>query len=373
MRSIRITHIIDFENRNIWFEEYLTMLSEYGIKQEVVAIKKNPYLRSFCQENTIFFGSGTYYIFYSILQILRGGKSDFLLSHGYKPSLFAQFIGKVFVTRFIVIHHHQPNFFNLLRLRSHFVGTFHSRIAKISYRSSFAIQAFSGEVSRALHDYGIPQAKIFLNPIGINLKSLQYYASFSRQESVSNKLEKNVISISRLSWEKNLHLAIEAIALANQMGERIQYSIYGSGPERESLIKLIKYCKAEEFIHLKGFESEVLSKMQAADLFLHTSLTESYGQAIFEALYLGTPILSSSVGISLDLAKIYGPRIQLISDYSPNGLANQMITMLNGDYTNQPLNEVEVASLQEHSMSSSVFNLVTFLNNSLGPSSKYRK
>jgi len=373
VRSIRIIHIVDFENRNIWFEEYLTMMSEYGIKQEVIAIKKNPYLRSFCQENSLFFGGGTQYLVHSMLKILRGGKADFLLSHGYKPSLFAQFIAKVFRIRFIVIHHHQPYFFDLLRSRSPFKGTFHSIIAKMSYHSSFAIQAFSGEVSRALHEYGIPQSKVFVNPIGINLKSLQHYASLSKQESVSHKLEKNIVSVSRLSWEKNLHLAIEAIALANQMGERIQYSIYGSGPERESLIELIRYCKAEEFIHLEGFESEVLSKMQASDLFLHTSLTESYGQVIFEALYLGTPILSSGVGISIDLAEIYSTRIQLISDYSTKGLANQIITMLNGDYTNQPFNEVEVASLHEHSMSSSVFNLVTFLNNSLGPSSKYRK
>ncbi len=373
MRSIKITHIVDFENRNVWFEEYLTMLSEYGIEQEVIAIKKNPYLSLFCKQNTMVFGGGTHFVLCLILKLLNRRKPDFVLSHGYKPSLFAQFIGKVFGIRFIVIHHHQPYFFDLLRSRSHFKGTIHSRIAKMSYHSSFAIQAFSLEVIRALHEYGIPQTKVFINPIGINLTSLQGYATFSRQKPTTHNLEKNIISVSRLSWEKNLHLAIKAIVLANEMGERIQYSIYGGGPEKESLTQLIKDSKAEEFIHLKGFTNEVLSRIEAADLFLHTSLTESYGQVIFEALYLKTPILCSEVGIAIDLEKIHGTRIQLISDYSTKGLANQIITMLNGDYTNQPFNEVEVASLHEHSMSSSVFNLVTFLNNSLGPSSKYRK
>ncbi len=370
MDSIKIIHIIDFENRNVWFEEYLTILNQYEIDQEIVAIKKNPYLRFFCIQNRIPFGGGTKYILYSLLNIPKGKKADFVLSHGYKPSLFAQLLSRITFIRFIVIHHHQPNFFNLLRSRKHFKGAIHLRIAGLCYQSSFAIQSFSSEVSNTLLEFGIHKNKIFFNPIGINLKSMQNQALSSQQEYSSQNLEKKIISVCRLSWEKNLPLAIEAVVLANQMGGEIQYEIYGDGPEKESLIKLIKDRKAEAYIHLKGFDVNILTKIHAAGLLLHTSLTESYGQVIFEAFFLNTPILSSRVGVSIDIANINPSKIQLISDYSPKGLANQIITFFNRYYVNQPLSEVEVTFIQEHSMSKSVSKLVTFLNDSLGPTSK---
>ena len=373
MDSIKIIHIVDFENKNIWFEEYLTILSQYEIDQEVVAIKKNPYLRFFCLQNQIPFGGGTQYFFYSLLKIPKGKKADFLLSHGYKPSIFAQLLNRITSIRFMIIHHHQPNFFNLLRSRKYFKAAIHLRIAGLCYQSSFAIQSFSSEVRNTLLEFGVSKTKIFFNPIGINLKSMQNQALSSQQEYSSQNLEKKIISVCRLSWEKNLSLAIEAVVRANQIGGGIQYDIYGDGPEKESLIKLIKDRKAEAYIHLKGFDVNILSKIQAADLLLHTSLTESYGQVIFEAFFLNTPILSSRVGVSIDIANIDPSKIQLISDNSPKGLANQIITFLNRDYLKQPMSEVEVTFIQEHSMSESVSNLVTFLNDSLGPMSKHSR
>ncbi len=246
----------------------------------------------------------------------------------------------------------------------------HLRIARFCYQSSFAIQSFSSEVSTALLECGIPRTKIFFNPIGINLKSIQNHTLSSQQKNISQNLEKKIISVCRLSWEKNLPLAIEAVVLANKIGDGIQYEIYGDGPEKESLIKLIKDRKAEAYIHLKGFDEDIFSKIQTSSLLLHTSLTESYGQVIFEAFFLKTPILSSKVGVSIDIANIDGSKLQLISDYSPKGLAGQIITFFSRDHVNQPFSEVEVTFIQEHSMSKSISNLVTFLNDSLGTLSK---
>jgi glycosyltransferase involved in cell wall biosynthesis len=370
---IKLIHIVDFENKNSWFEQYLLLLTKYQIVSEVVAIKKNTYLRIFCEENGIHFRGPAHFYFHTVFSYDRKGQSGFLLSHGYKPSLYALLMSKILGTKFVVIHHHQPHFFNLLRSRKPFKASIHSRIAKVSYQASFAIQSFSSEVSEALLESGVSQTKIFFNPIGMDLEPLQECASNSSQEFISKHLDLNVVSVCRLSWEKNLGLAIESIILAHQMDNRIQYFIYGDGPEKESLAQLIKARGADKFIHLKGFEKLILPKMKDADLFLHTSLTESYGQVIFEVFFLGTPILSSRVGVSIDLAKIDGKRVQLISGTSPEALSMQITGMLKQEQKRRPFNQAETSLLEAHSLTASVSNLVTFLTESLEHSSKKSK
>ena len=370
---IKLIHIVDFENKNSWFEQYLLLLTKYQIVSEVVALKKNPYLRIFCEENGILFRGPAHFYFQAIFSYDRRGQEGFLLSHGYKPSLYALLMSKILGTKFVVIHHHQPHFFNLLRSRKPFKASIHSKIAKVIYQASFAIQSFSSEVSEALLESGISQTKIFFNPIGMDLEPLQECASISSKEFISKNLDLNVVSVCRLSWEKNLGLAIEAIILAHQMDNRIQYFIYGVGPDKESLAQLIKARAAEKFIHLMGFERIILPRMKDADLFLHTSLTESYGQVVFEVFCLGTPILSSRVGVSIDLAKITGTRVQLITDTSPEALAMQITGILKQNQKRRPFNQAEKVLLQTHSLTASVSNLVTFLIDSFEHSSKKSK
>lgn len=341
------------------------MLSEFDIESQVVAIKKNPYLRRFCLQNGIRFSSSSVFLFDTIKKRHRTGKFDILLSHGYKPSLFAQILNKILNYKFMVIHHHQPNFFKHLRTRNYLKGSIHSKIANVCYRSSFAIQSFSSEVSEALLTSRIPESKIFFNPIGMDLESLEEIVSNAESENPSNEIEKNIISISRLSWEKNLFLAIEAIVLAYKSDNRIRYSIYGDGPQRELLLQLIKDRNADKYIHLKGFENGILPKLKDADLFLHTSLTESYGQVIFEAFFVGTPILSSRVGVSIDIEKIHEANIQVFLEGTPSELAKQIIFMLNKKNGNRKLNKKELEFVEGHSLTSSVSNLVTFLNGEL--------
>lgn len=358
-------HIVDFENKNSWFEQYLIILSEFDIDSQVVAINKNPYLQLFCLQHGMRFSSANEFLFDSIMKKHGVRKIDFLISHGYKPSLFALILSKMLKYKFMVVHHHQPNFFRHLRSRNYFKGSIHSKIASLCYRSSFAIQSFSSEVSEALLKSHTPQSKVFFNPIGINLEPLQEIIAKADKVNLSHEIEKNVVSISRLSWEKNLPLAIEAIVLAHQSDDRIRYSIYGDGPQRELLLQLIKDRDAEKYIHLKGFENGILPKLKDADLFLHTSLTESYGQVIFEAFFVGTPILTSRVGVSIDIEKIHEANIQIFLEETPSELAKQIIFMLNKKNRNRQLSNKELEFVEGHSVTSSVSNLVTFLNREL--------
>ena len=361
---IKVIHCVDFDNRNIWFEEYLNHLSSLGIQQEIVMLKGNKPLADYANNNGLYTQGALKFCLKSIFGEARGPKSSYVLAHGYIPSVVVSMLIPFSKIRLMIIHHHQPNFFKLLRTRSFLKGFLHGSLLQFTYKSSFAIQSFSEEVRESLLGYSVPVEKIFMNPIGINLNRLKEFLKPIQHFDYVENFDSTIVSVSRLSWEKNLVLAIKAVILAKESGVAIRYYIYGDGPERRSLEDLIRQENASDYITLMGYDSDIFDVLYSADLFLHTSQTESYGQVIFEAYCIGVPVLTSRVGVAIDLYDPNDKRILLLEKNEPMLLANQIYESLKNRELKQKLNE-DFSELREHSIEKSTRNLVNFLQTSL--------
>ena len=114
-----------------------------------------------------------------------------------------------------------------------------------------------------------------------------------------------VLMASRLTREKNIGMAIEAIRRLTQKrtqinAEKILLLIVGDGSEQEALQKLIVKCQLSNVI-IEPWTNDLISYYKTADLFLLTSNYEGYGRTVVEAMAAGLPVIMTDVGLAGEL------------------------------------------------------------------------
>lgn len=114
----------------------------------------------------------------------------------------------------------------------------------------------------------------------------------------------HVISVGRLSPEKDQATLVEALARLIRRGEEgLHLTILGDGPQREALVNQAAALGVAGHLHLPGFVRRPLDYMADADVFALSSLREAFGFVLVEALALGLPVVSTDCP--------YGPRFIL--------------------------------------------------------------
>ncbi len=106
---------------------------------------------------------------------------------------------------------------------------------------------------------------------------------------------KILMSLGRLSPEKNPELAIEIMSDPKIRQQEIYWVWFGGGLEFQKLQELKTTLKLEKMI-FAGHEPLASQWLATADVFVLTSLTEGLPIALLEAMLSKKPILSSSVG-----------------------------------------------------------------------------
>ncbi|MBI3671782.1 glycosyltransferase family 4 protein, partial [Candidatus Azambacteria bacterium] len=108
------------------------------------------------------------------------------------------------------------------------------------------------------------------------------------------QFEKIILMASRLTKEKNIPLAIEAMKEVVKKYPKAGLLIVGDGPEKEKL--KAKRSTLNANIIFEDWTDDLASYYKTSDIFLLTSDYEGYGRTIIEALVAGTPVVSTDVG-----------------------------------------------------------------------------
>lgn len=112
-----------------------------------------------------------------------------------------------------------------------------------------------------------------------------------------SKAEKRFISVARLDdFQKDQTMLIEAFSEFLEIYPNYHLDIYGDGPSREDLQRLIEDLGVEERIHLMGKSSNPAKKIAASQAFILTSVYEGMPNALLEAMSVGTPCISTDCG-----------------------------------------------------------------------------
>lgn len=181
-------------------------------------------------------------------------------------------------------------------------------------------------------DFHIKKVKINVisSPIdtpGIDRAIKQKLSKTERQLFGNNRI---MLSVGRLHFQKNYSLMLNIFRQVSLKIGNIKLIIIGDGQEKEKIMEMIKSFNLEGKVIMMGTKINPYKYFNNADFYITTSLFESFGQSILEALYLGKRIIISSdlLGINSTLRKAITERSAsgqfYIIDKSPNLNANKI-------------------------------------------------
>lgn len=103
-----------------------------------------------------------------------------------------------------------------------------------------------------------------------------------------------IVTISRLTRQKRVHLALEALACLVELGRETPLTIVGDGPERAALEALARRLAVARLVTFAGAvpPDRVPEFLARADLMLFPAQGEGFGLAAAEALMAGVPVVA---------------------------------------------------------------------------------
>lgn len=146
-------------------------------------------------------------------------------------------------------------------------------------------------------------------------------------ESISgiNQENFNIITMGRLSPEKNQENLIKAFSAINKKFSQAKLYILGDGDLRNELLQTIFKLDLQAAVYMLGHKENPFDFMRQCDLFILPSIYEGQPMVLLEALTLGMPIVASDIPANRSvLGQEYG--------YYIEGLDTEAISKYLADY-----------------------------------------
>lgn len=128
--------------------------------------------------------------------------------------------------------------------------------------------------------------------MGIDLEKFQPF----KQQKVDGK--NRLVTTARLTWQKGLNFALEAIKKLKNEGLDISYHIIGDGPLLTALKFQAHSLDVLDRVHFHGRVDldEVKRILGESDIYLQPSVSESLCVAVMEAMAMELPVVATAVG-----------------------------------------------------------------------------
>ena len=107
-----------------------------------------------------------------------------------------------------------------------------------------------------------------------------------------------MLTVGRIAREKNLPLLIDAVgALADHDGLDVELDVVGDGPDREEVARYVTDAGLGPRVHLVGprYGGALVESYDGADIFAMTSLVDSFGIVLIEAMARGLPVIAPNI------------------------------------------------------------------------------
>lgn len=190
-------------------------------------------------------------------------------------------------------------------------------------------------------EFGINRKKIEIIPMGIDT------FNFSNKKLDKTKDCIELLFVGRIARNRNLETIIHALSKLDRnfklkiVGEEARTSSttrHGYLNDLYQLIDKLNLKKRVEFTGQKVGE-ELQQCYKNADLFVFTSLYESFGQPILEAAAAGLPIISTPVGVANEL--VFNNETGFLVNLNPEEIAKKINLMKEQKVRNEFGNNIQ--------------------------------
>ena len=132
----------------------------------------------------------------------------------------------------------------------------------------------------------------------------------------------NVLLITRLSREKGVLRAIEALVQSKRMD--IRYYIIGDGPQREEIVRLISKYQLDSRVKLLGEKRDPYRYLIQADWLLVPSFHEAAPMVFDEAMLLGTKVITTN---TTSAEEMIGCEHGIVCENSTDGIVRALMSV----------------------------------------------
>jgi glycosyltransferase involved in cell wall biosynthesis len=173
-------------------------------------------------------------------------------------------------------------------------------VERLTTRLPDKIIAISAKTREGLLTVGVDRSRISLIPNGVDVGMVD--------EIPPSRDEVDLIYVGRLREHKNVHVLLEAIALAMRAGRVWTALVIGDGPDRPRLEALAKSLGIASHVRFTGevarFE-DVVGAMKSARIFVHLSTKDSGASlTLLEASSCGLPIVGVDDQLGVDTSVV---------------------------------------------------------------------
>lgn len=164
---------------------------------------------------------------------------------------------------------------------------------KTSFDKAKSIHCVSKDILQNAVNYGLdPQKAIVIYPA----VDTEFFKPEGKSQQKFDKLR--ITTVGRLTWVKGYEYALIAMSQLKSAGIPFQYDIIGDGPERQRILYTVHDLEIENEVHLLGDmpQTAVRDHLRTTDIFLLSSVSEGFSNAVVEAQSLGIPVVCTNTG-----------------------------------------------------------------------------
>lgn len=224
-----------------------------------------------------------------IYKFVKNNDIGIIHGHGSKGGLYARIVGYLLNKKTI----YTPHGGSIHNMHGYVMNKVY---ASIEYLLYFLTDIILFESVYSKEEYGakvIGKSRKYI----INNNSILIPDNFVSLKLIDIPKEKVMLcSFGILREIKGHDLTIKAVKNLVEKGYDVYLNIYGEGPLRGKIEKLIKEYKLDDRVFLKGETKTPINEMKSHHILVHSAKFESFGYVPLEALSVGLTVVSSLSG-----------------------------------------------------------------------------
>lgn len=190
------------------------------------------------------------------------------------------------------------------------------------YRRADAVIVMTEEMKQVLHmEFGIPATLITVIPNAIPSDRCNNVI----HKKTAPKFPTQLVSMGRLVKQKGYDVLLRSFVHVVRVHPGAKLKIYGEGPQRQELQRLVENLKLGDHVSLPGVIAHSEEALKSADLYILSSRYEGMSNAMLEALCAGVPVVAVCRHTGVKDVITEGFNGFLVSDCADDELSNGIL------------------------------------------------